>query len=157
VPDDRLVGDARGAAAYLRALPHATGKVGVIGYCSGGRQAFLSGIAAGVDAVVDCYGAFVTGTPPEGHPLQVVSLADRVRDLACPMLGLFGEEDKHPSPTDVAELERLLIEHGKTFEIHSYPNAGHAFFSTDRPSYRVEAALDGWPRIERFFATYLAA
>ncbi len=157
VPDERLVGDVRGAAAHLRALPGANGRVGVVGYCSGGRQSFLSGIAAGVDAAVDCYGAFVTGTPPEGYPLQVAPLTARVKDLACPVLGLFGEQDKHPSPEDVAELQRLLTEHGKTFEIHSYPDAGHAFFAVDRPSYRVAAANDGWARIEQFFGTYLAA
>ena len=155
VPDERLVGDVRGAAAYLRALPNANGKVGAIGFCSGGRQAFLSGIDAGVDAAVDCYGAFVTGNRPEGHPLKVVPLTDRVGELACPVLGLFGVEDKYPSPEHVAELEQLLVEHGKTFEIHSYADAGHAFFAVDRPSYRVAAANDGWQRIAAFFGTHL--
>ena len=155
VPDERLVGDVRGVAAYLRALPNANGKVGAIGYCSGGRQAFLSGIEAGVDAAVDCYGAFVTGTRPEGHPLNVVPLTDRVADLACPVLGLFGAEDKYPSPEHVDQLERLLDQHGKTFEIHRYPDAGHGFFAVDRPSYRVAAANDGWQRIAAFFGTYL--
>jgi carboxymethylenebutenolidase len=155
VPDERLVGDVRGAAAFLRARPNANGKVGAIGYCSGGRQAFLSGIEAGVDATVDCYGAFVTGVRPEGHPLNVVPLTDRIADLACPVLGLFGAEDKYPSPEHVAQLEQLLTAHGKTFEIHSYPDAGHAFFAVDRPSYRVAAANDGWQRIAAFFGTYL--
>ena len=64
VPDERLVGDVAGAAAHLRSLPSSNGKVGVIGYCSGGRQSFLAGCSLDLDAVVDCYGAFVTGTPP---------------------------------------------------------------------------------------------
>src|ERR671928_2112948 len=66
VPDQRLVGDVGGAAAYLRGLPTSTGKVGVIGYCSGGRQSVLCGGNLGLDAAVDCYGAMVTGALPEG-------------------------------------------------------------------------------------------
>ena len=53
------------------ALPTSNGKVGVIGYCSGGRQSVLAACNLDLDAAVDCYGAFVTGTPPEGFPLQV--------------------------------------------------------------------------------------
>lgn len=156
VPDERLVGDVTGAAEHLRALPTATGRAGVIGFCSGGRQAFLAGCTAPVDAVVDCYGAFVTGQPPDGYPISVTPLTDRVGELACPLLGLFGAQDQHPSPADVAELERLLTEHGKDFELHSYDGAGHAFFAVDRPSYRPEAANDGWRRVERFFGAHLS-
>ena len=68
VPDDRLVGDVGGAIAALRALPTSNGKVGVIGYCSGGRQSFLVAISLPVDAAVDCYGAFVSGSAPDGFP-----------------------------------------------------------------------------------------
>src|SRR5580704_17357052 len=65
VPDDRLVGDVAGAVAYLRAMPASNGKAGTIGYCSGGRQSFLAACSLPLDAAVDCYGAFVVGTPPE--------------------------------------------------------------------------------------------
>src|SRR6476646_5746619 len=71
VPDDRLVGDVAGAAAYLRARPSSNGKVGVIGHCSGGRHAFLAACHLDLQAAVDCYGAFVVGDPPEGFPLAV--------------------------------------------------------------------------------------
>ena len=155
VPDERLVGDVDGAAAHLRSLPGSNGKVGSIGHCSGGRQSFLAAVSLDLDAAVDCYGAFVTGTPPEGHPLQVRPLGDRVGDLRCPLLGLFGAEDKYPSPEHVAELERLLKEAGKSYEFHTYEGAGHAFFATDRPSYRAEAAKDGWQRIFAFYGRYL--
>jgi carboxymethylenebutenolidase len=155
VPDERLVGDVEGAAAHLRSLPGSNGKVGTIGYCSGGRQSFLAAVSLDVDAAVDCYGAFVTRTPPEGYPLQVRSLEGRVGDLRCPLLGLFGAEDKYPSPEQVAELERLLEEAGKEYEFHTYEGAGHAFFATDRPSYRPEAAKDGWQRIFGFYGRHL--
>ena len=97
VPDERLVGDVAGAAAYLRALPTANGKVGVIGYCSGGRQSVLAACNLDLDAAVDCYGAFVTGTPPEGFPLQVTNLVDQLPGLRPPLLGLFGLEDNSPA------------------------------------------------------------
>ncbi|WP_236007820.1 dienelactone hydrolase family protein [Nakamurella leprariae] len=155
VPDARLVGDVAGAAAHLRALPTSNGRVGVIGYCSGGRQTVLAACHLDVDAAVDCYGAFVTGTPPEGFPLQVGNLVDQLPELRTPLLGLFGNEDRYPSPDDVDELERLLTAHGKTFEFHRYDDAGHAFFSNDRPSYRVHAANDGWERVAAFFTTHL--
>jgi carboxymethylenebutenolidase len=155
VPDEQLVGDVGASIDALRALPNANGKVGVIGYCSGGRQSFLTAVSLPVDAAVDCYGAFVTGTVPEGFPLKVGPLVDRAGSLGCPLLGLFGADDQFPSPEQVAELEQALIAHGKTYEFHSYEGAGHAFFSTNRTSFRPEAALDGWQRIFSWFTTYL--
>ncbi len=155
VPDERLIGDVGGAAAHLRALEHSNGKVGVIGYCSGGRQSVLAACNLDLDAAVDCYGAFVVGTPPEGFPLPISGFPEQIPALRCPLLGLFGNDDSHPSPGDVDELERLLTQAGKTYEFHRYDDAGHAFFSVDRPAYRVAAALDGWERVEAFFSTYL--
>ena len=70
IPDERIVGEAAGAAAYLRGLSNSNGKVGVIGHCSGGRQSFLAAVSLPLDAAVDCYGGFVVETPPEGHPLH---------------------------------------------------------------------------------------
>jgi carboxymethylenebutenolidase len=157
VPDDRLVGDAAGAIVYQRALPTSNGKVGVIGHCSGGRQSVLVACALDVDAAVDCYGAFVTGTPPADHPLNITNLVDRLPHLQAPLLGLFGAEDKYPSPAQVAELDAILTAEGKAHEFHSYDGAGHAFFAVDRPSYRVEAANDGWERIAAFFAEHLGS
>jgi carboxymethylenebutenolidase len=156
VPDERLVGDVAGAAEHLRALPDVNGRIGVIGYCSGGRQAFLAACSLPLDAAVDCYGAYVVGTPPEGYPLQVTPLIGLAEKLSCPLLGLFGAEDKRPSPAETAELGRELTRLGKTFELHTYPEAGHAFFAVDRPSYRPAAAVDGWRRIFEWFGRYLA-
>lgn len=142
VPDEQLLGDARGAIDFLRRRPEGNGKVGVIGYCSGGRQTFLVACTLDVDAAVDCYGGGAD-----------VSLAPNLR---CPLLGLFGADDQRPSPADVEELRAALTAHGKTFELHAYDGAGHAFFSVDRPSYRVDAAKDGWKQIWAFFGRELA-
>jgi carboxymethylenebutenolidase len=157
VPDERLVGDVGGAAKVLRALENSNGKVGTIGYCSGGRQSFLAAVSLPIDAAVDCYGAFVVGNPPEGMPLKVGPIVDKTPNLSCPLLGLFGADDSHPSPEQVGELEQALKAAGKTYEFHSYEGAGHAFFAVNRPSYRVEAANDGWQRIWDFYGQYLSA
>ena len=156
VPDGRFVGDAAAGVQWLRDLPGATGRVGTIGFCSGGRQAFLTALELDVQAAVDCYGAFVLHEPPEGFPVRVRPLGDRVGELRAPLLGLFGNDDRNPAPGEVDELEGLLREHGRTYEFHRYDDAGHAFFAVDRPAYRVAAALDGWSRIDAFFARHLA-
>jgi carboxymethylenebutenolidase len=155
VPDERLIGDVAGAAEFLRSLPTSNKKVGAIGYCSGGRQSVLAACNIDLDAAVDCYGAFVTGEPPEGFPLQVTNLVDQLPNLRCPLLGLFGNEDQYPTPEHVDELDQILTEEDKPHEFHRYDGAGHAFFNTDRPSYRPEAAADGWERIVAFFKTNL--
>ncbi|MGH9303546.1 MAG: dienelactone hydrolase family protein [Acidimicrobiales bacterium] len=157
VPDDRLVGDVGGAASDLRELPTSNGKVGVIGYCSGGRQSVLAACSLDLDAVVDCYGAFVTGAPPDGFPLKITNLVGKLSNLTPPLLGLFGADDQYPGPEQVRELEAILAENHKHFELHSYEGAGHAFFATDRPSYNVAAANDGWERIAAFFAEHLGS
>jgi carboxymethylenebutenolidase len=157
VPDDRLVGDVGGAAAYLRSLPTSNGKVGVIGHCSGGRQSVLAACNLDLDAAVDCYGAYVTGTPPENFPLKVTNLVDQLPNLRCPVLGLFGNDDSHPSPEHVDEFEQILKDNNEAYEFHRYDGAGHAFFAVDRPSYRPEAANDGWEHIADFYATNLGS
>ena len=156
VPDEQLVGDVGGAAEYLRALDGSNGKVGVIGYCSGGRQSFLAACSLALDAAVDCYGAFIVNNPPEGMPLRARPVVDLAKDLSCPLLGLFGAEDKFPTPDETAQLAKVLDGLGKTHEFHTYEGAGHAFFSVDRSAYRVEAAQDGWRRIWDFYGRYLA-
>ncbi len=157
VPDGRLVGDVGGAADYLRALQDSNGKVGVIGYCSGGRQSFLAACSLPLDAAVDCYGACIVNPPPEGMPLKVSPIADLSPDLSCPLLGLFGAEDKYPSPEETAQLSKILDEYGKQHEFRTYEGAGHSFFSVDRPAYRPEAATDGWAKIWDFYGRYLAS
>ncbi|MFB9688052.1 dienelactone hydrolase family protein [Amycolatopsis plumensis] len=156
VPDDRLVGDVSGAADYLRALENANGRVGVIGHCSGGRHAFLAACSLELDAAVDCYGAFVVNDPPEAMR-RMKPLLGLAPQLSCPLLGIFGADDQFPSPDEVAVLAAELEKHGKEHEFHTYADAGHAFFAVDRPSYRPEAAKDGWERILDFYARTLTA
>jgi len=157
VPDERLVGDVAGAADSLRALAGANGKVGVIGYCSGGRQAFLAACSLPLDAAVDCYGSFIVSPVPEGVPLKVEPIVGLAGELSCPLLGLFGADDNNPTPAETAELSQALEEARKAHEFHTYDGAGHAFFAVDRVAYRPEAANDGWQRIWNFYGRYLAS
>lgn len=151
VPDERVVTDVDGAAAHLRSLPGANGKVGVIGFCSGGRQSFLSAVSLPLDAAVDCYGAFIVNEPPAEFPLKARPLLGRAGDLSCPLLGLFGVQDSHPSPAETAVLAAELERLGKPHEFHTLDDAGHGFFAADRPSYRQAAAVAGWELVHDFY------
>jgi carboxymethylenebutenolidase len=155
VPDEQLVGDVDGAVRHLRSLDRSNGRAGTIGYCSGGRQSLLAACSLELDAAVDCYGAFVVQEPPEGAPLKVHPVVHLVKQLSCPLLGLFGAEDQHPSPEETAALGRALEEAGKTFEFHTFENAGHAFFAVNRTMYRPEAANKGWQLVWDFFGRTL--
>ncbi len=154
--DDLVVGDTEGAMRHLRALPYATGKVGVFGTCSGGRHAYLVACRVkGFDAAVDCWGGRVVMAKDELTPRQPVAPLDYTKDLSCPLLGLFGEEDKSPSPEQVAQHEAELKRYRKTYEFHMYPGAGHGFFYYDRPAYRPQQAVDGWTKVFAFLQTHL--
>jgi carboxymethylenebutenolidase len=152
VPDQRLVGDLAGALSYLRASDGSSGKVGVIGYCSGGRQAFLGACSLPMDAAVDCYGSFVTNETPKEIPLRFKPLLHLAGNLSCPMLGVFGGHDPNPSPADAQLIAETFASHGKHFELLEYPEAGHGFFAADREDhYNVKAATDGWQQVFAFF------
>ncbi len=155
VSDEQLLGDVSGAVDHLRAVSGSNGTVGTIGFCSGGRQSLLAGTGLPVDAVVDCYGAFVLADPPAEMNRPSMTIRDRLSSLTAPVLGLFGAEDSYPSPAEVAELDAILTAQGTEHTFVSYDGAGHAFFAVDRPAYRVAAAVDGWQRIADFYHEHL--
>ncbi len=159
VPDDQVVGDVVGAAAFLRALPISNGKVGVFGTCSGGRHAYLAACrSSSFDAVADLWGGGLVMQESDLTEKRPVSPLDYTRDLACPLLGLFGEDDRAPTQAQVAVHEEKLKELGKEYEFHNYPGAAHGFFYHDRPqAYRAEQAVDGWKKVFAFFERTLAA
>ena len=154
VPDEQLVGDVGAAAKYLRALANSNNRVGVIGYCSGGRQSVLSACSLELDAAVDCYGAFVVMSRPDS---TMTSIVDRLPNLSCPLLGLFGADDQFPSPEQTQTLRELLTKEAKDFTFHEYEGAGHAFFAVDRPSYRPEVAVEAWSEIWKFYGLHLSS
>ncbi len=158
VADDQVVGDVAGALAFLRSQPYATGRVGVIGTCSGGRHAFLAAclIQDGFDAVADLWGGGVVVGPDDLNDKRPVAPVDYTKDLGCPLLGLFGNDDSSPTPEQVDQHEAELKKHAKQYVFHRYDGAGHGFFYYNRPSaYRAEQALDGWQKVFDFFKSHL--
>jgi carboxymethylenebutenolidase len=157
VADGQVVGDVAGAMAYLRAQPEANGKVGMIGFCSGGRHAYLcAGSLPDVDALVDCWGGnkFADNkNDPLKRPVPPIELTEKI---TAPILGLYGNDDKNPSPEDVNRTEERLKKAGKNYEFHRYDGAGHGFFNAPRPPYRPEQAQDGWNKVFAFYKKYLS-
>ena len=154
VPDDQVVGDLKAGLDYVKSQPYSTGKVGIIGTCSGGRHAYVTACKTkAFDAVVDCWGGGVVQT--ELTPQRPVSPIDMTKDLNAPLLGLFGNDDQNPSPDQVNQHEEELKKQGKKYEFHRYDGAGHAFWYYHAPAYRQQQAMDAWNKVFTFFAENL--
>ena len=157
VPDDRFIGHAEGSIAYLRSLPYFSGKIGMIGFCSGGRQTYLAaGRMDSLDAAIDCWGGRVIASPEELTERQPVAPIDYTSEINCPLLGIFGLEDQSPSPEQVDATEQELRKNGIDYEFLRYEGAGHGFFAVDRPGYRPTQAKEAWVEVFRFFEANLS-
>ena len=84
-----------------------------------------------------------------------VSPLEYTSTLTCPILGIFGNEDKNPTPEQVDQHEAELKKHGKNYEFHRYDGAGHGFFYYHVPAYRPAQAVDGWQKVFAFLEKYL--
>jgi carboxymethylenebutenolidase len=159
VSDDQVVGDLSAAARWLKSQPDSNGKVGIIGSCSGGRQAVLtaSRAPADFDAVVDLWGGRVVAPQESLTAKQPVAPVAYTADLQAPLLGIFGNDDQSPTPADVNVHEAALKKYDKRYEFHRYDGAGHGFFYYDRPAYRQQQAMDGWNKVFAFFGRELKA
>jgi carboxymethylenebutenolidase len=156
VPDDSVVADCAAAREWLLAQPSSNGKTGIIGTCSGGRHSLLTACrTTGWNAVADLWGGGVVMSQEELSPARPVAPIDLVPDLSAPLLGLFGNDDKYPTPAQVDQLEAALEGSGKEFDFYRYDGASHGFFYYFAPIYRAEATMDGWERIFAFFGDKL--
>ena len=158
VSDEQAMGDIAASAKFLRAQPGASGKAGCIGFCSGGRHAYLAAaLVDGLDAAVDCWGGGVIVTDPAHlSPQRPVAPIDYTARIGCPLLGIFGNDDRSPSVDQVNETEAVLKREGKTYEFHRYDGAGHGFFAVDRTGYRPEQATDAWGKVFAFYDKHLS-
>jgi carboxymethylenebutenolidase len=156
VPDAQAIGDTEGAVLWLKRQPWSTGKLATFGTCSGGRHAFLHAChTKSINAVCELWGGRVVMAKEELNAKNPTAPIDFTKNLACPILGLFGNDDRAPTPEQVNQHEAELKKHGKTYEFHRYDGAGHGFFYYDRPMYRVEQALDGWQKVFGFLRKHL--
>jgi carboxymethylenebutenolidase len=157
IADQQVVDDCVAAAKWLKALPTSNGRVGIIGTCSGGRHAMIVGSKSReFSAVGDLWGGGVVMKPEDLNPKRPVAPIDMTKDVSAPVLGIFGNDDKSPTPAQVDQHEAELKKQGKTYEFYRYDGAGHGFFYYHRPAYRAEAATDGWEKVFAFFAKHLS-
>ena len=139
-------------------MPGATGKVGAIGFCSGGRHTLLFACnSSKVNAAIDCWGGFIQRATPDAETTAARPKAplDMVGQLHCPLFGVFGEEDQNPPVALEAELKKRAQAAGKDVTTKIYKNAGHAFLADYRPSYREAAAQELWGDVQSFFGKHL--
>ena len=157
ISDDQAVDDLAGGMQYAQMLPYSNGKVGVFGTCSGGRHAYLAACRVpGFDAIVDCWGGRVVMVADQLTEKSPVSPLEYTSTLNCPILGIFGNEDKNPTPEQVDQHEAELKKHGKNYEFHRYDGAGHGFFYYHVPAYRPAQAVDGWQKVFTFLEKHLS-
>lgn len=144
LPEDRAARDLQAAFNFLAARPDVRPeRIGAIGWCMGGGYSLQLALAEPrLAAAVIYYGRLAT---------EEAALSR----LRTPLLGLFGEEDRGIPSSSVRAFESALQKLGKPVEIHLYPQAGHAFANSSRPSYRKEAAEDAWAKTLAFFAQQL--
>jgi carboxymethylenebutenolidase len=154
VPDAQVMSDLDASVAWARAEGADAGKLGVTGFCWGGRITWLyAAHNPGVKAGVAWYGRLV-GTPNPLQPKHPIELAGQ---LHGPVLGLYGGQDTG-IPLDTVESMKTALAAGsaaaRRSSFHVYPEAPHAFHADYRPSFRKEAAEDGWRRTLEWFRSH---
>src|SRR5258708_36617153 len=134
VPDDSVVADCEAAVGWLKAQPVSNGKVGIIGTCSGGRHALLAASrVSGLDAVADLWGGGVIMAKEDLSEARPVAPIDYTAGLSAPLLGLFGNDDRHPTPEQVNIHEEERNRQGKQDEFHPTGGAGPGAFPSPPP------------------------
>lgn len=153
VPGDAAVlTDIDAALDHLRAAGHADERIGVVGFCFGGRASFLTARHRALGAAIGFYGGgIVRARFPQFPPL-----VDGAAELRTPWLGLFGDRDGSIPPDEVEELRTALTAAPVTTEIVRYPEAGHGFHCDVRDDYREADARDAWARTLAFLDEHLA-
>ena len=148
--DATILSDVSATVKYLQAEPSVTGPVGIVGFCLGGRVAYMS--AAAVDGIGAAASFYPGNMFPDDASYSAVQDAARIH---VPLIGCFGEDDTNPSPSIVDAIKTALVANGVEHAFHSYAGAGHGFFCDERDSYRPEAANDAWGKTLAFFSEKL--
>jgi carboxymethylenebutenolidase len=146
--DEGILSDLRAVLAWIAAQPRLDSeRVSAMGFCLGGRAAFLAATSLPLVSAISFYGSGIV-SPLDAWGLT--SLLHRVDALRCPVLFCFGLTDPTIPPADIETLRRTLREHGRLdggdFEIAAYEVAGHGFFCDARAAHHPAAAADAWWR-----------
>jgi carboxymethylenebutenolidase len=148
--DAELFADLDATVAWAKAQGGDGNQLGIMGFCRGGRNVWhYSTHNPDLKAGVAFYGSLVDTS--DAAPKSSIDLAAEVKE---PVLGLYGEEDTGIKVDQVKAMEAALKADGKTAEFHIYPGAPHGFHADYRPSYRKDAAEDGWNQMIRWFKKY---
>jgi carboxymethylenebutenolidase len=154
VADDQVMGDLDASVAWARRNGADTTRLGITGFCWGGRIVWLyAAHAPKLRAAVAWYGRLV-GDPTPMQPRQPIDLAASIH---APVLGLYGGADPGIPVATIDQMKAALKsnhERGAKSQFVVYPDAPHAFNADYRPSYRKEAALDGWKRCTAWLRRY---
>ncbi|AUG98697.1 dienelactone hydrolase family protein [Pectobacteriaceae bacterium CE70] len=151
VPDSQVMADLDHTANW--AIKHGgdASRLGITGFCWGGRICWLyAAHNPQLKAAVAWYGK-MTGNKTLNNPDHPVDIA---KDLAAPVLGLYGAQDDSIPLEQVETMRQALRAANANAEIIVYPDAGHAFYADYRPSYHAESAQDGWQRMLEWFSRY---
>ena len=151
VPDKQVMSDLDATVAWVKDNKGDVARLGITGFCWGGRVTWLyAEHNPALKAAVAWYGPLGGQT----NDLKPSNPLDNVKDLKAPVLGLYGAADQGIPVSDVEKMREALKEAGKTGELVIYPDTPHAFNADYRPSYRAEAAKDGWSRMQAWFKKY---
>ena len=155
VPDQQVASDLDATVAWAKSTGKAaTTKLGITGFCWGGRQVWLyAAHNPSLKAAVAWYGPLQS---PASN-LRPKNPIDLVNQIDVPVLGLYGGKDMAIPLAQIEQMRAALKAAGKPSEIVIYPEAGHGFNADYRPSYNPQAAKDGWKRMQSWFKDHGAA
>jgi len=149
-PDAELIADLDATVAWAKAQGGDTGRLGIMGFCRGGRTVWeYSAANPNLKSGVAFYGPLVDPEPLKG--IWPKSATDLAADMKAPVLGLYGEADQGIAVAQVEAMKAKLQAAGKKAEFKIYPGAPHGFHADYRPSYRKEAAEDAWSQMAAWF------
>jgi carboxymethylenebutenolidase len=154
VIDSDMVADMNATVAMLQSRDSVQGDaIGIVGHCFGGRNSYLG--AATNSAFKACavfYGGNTMVARGEGRPTPF----ELMKNITCPLMGFFGNDDQNPSPDDIDKIDAELTRHGVRHVFHRYDGAGHAFQNFTAPErYREEAAKDAQAKLLVFLSAEL--
>lgn len=150
-PDAELLSDLDATVAWAKSQGGDTSRLGIVGFCRGGRNVWeYAAHSSALKAGVAFYGPLID--PP--NPAWPKSPTQLAPEMKAPVLGLYGEADTGIPVASVEAMKAALAANKKTAEFKIYPGAPHGFHADYRPSYRKDAAEDGWAQMQAWFKKY---